>query len=170
MNNTGDKNGIIQSKLVGDPDWSELKIPSTYGKGTHFLLGDKDKDRFQMKYFKCIKDNSFFAKIWFGPATQGPPGHAHGGSMAALLDEGMGISAWIKGFPSVAAKITVEFKNMLPLKSVVTLSARVTSVDERKIYTKGELYSDDNSIFAVSEGLFIALPEDKISDFVSEFL
>ena len=46
-------------------------------------------------YFRTGPDRSLRAKVLFGPGTQGPPGHAHGGSMAAVLDEAMGGAAWM---------------------------------------------------------------------------
>jgi acyl-coenzyme A thioesterase PaaI-like protein len=39
-----------------------------------------------VRYFRT-EDRSVRAKAVFGSRTQGPPGFAHGGSMAALLDE-----------------------------------------------------------------------------------
>ncbi|HDO26674.1 MAG TPA: PaaI family thioesterase, partial [Bacteroidetes bacterium] len=49
--------------------------------------------------------------------------------MAAVLDEAMGFAAWIAGQTVVAAKIIVEYIQMLPVNSVVTVEAWVESID-----------------------------------------
>ena len=40
----------------------------------------------------------------------GPPGHVHGGAMAAALDEAMGAVCWMNGHPVVAATISREIR------------------------------------------------------------
>ncbi|MDQ1296257.1 MAG: hypothetical protein QG611_235, partial [Bacteroidota bacterium] len=92
-------------ELSGEMGWSELKISDSYGSGRAFITGDISNDRIKVRYFKKDSDNSFVARVWFGPSTEGPPGHVHGGSMAAVLDEAMGASAWIAGHTVVAAKL-----------------------------------------------------------------
>ena len=44
-----------------------------------------------------------------GPPIEGPPGHAHGGSMAAVLDEAMGAAAWMEGHLVVAVRLATSF-------------------------------------------------------------
>lgn len=72
------------------------------------------------------------ARVWFGPSTEGPLGHVHGGSMAAVLDEAMGVSAWIAGQTVVAAKLAVKYRTMLPLGKVTTIEAWISSVKGKK--------------------------------------
>ena len=84
--------------LKGKPEWKELDLPVTYADGRSFVMGDNSEDRLMVRYFVRERDNRFFAKIYFGSAAQGPPGFAHGGSIAAALDEAMGFAAWIAGF------------------------------------------------------------------------
>src|SRR5690349_90349 len=46
---------------------------------------------------------------------QGPPGHAHGGCLSAILDEAMGAVVWCAGHPVVAGRLEVDFKRAVPL-------------------------------------------------------
>ncbi|RLD45010.1 MAG: PaaI family thioesterase [Bacteroidetes bacterium] len=149
--------------LRGEPGWIALEYPESLKDKPSFVIGDPSKDRLAVRYFIRESDKRFFGKVFFGEATQGPPGHAHGGSMAAVLDEAMGFSAWIAGHTVVAAKITVEYLQMLPVNSTVTVEAWVESVDGRKVMTKGKIYSDDD-VFSTSEGLFINIPAEKFGD------
>jgi acyl-coenzyme A thioesterase PaaI-like protein len=147
--------------LGAGPGWVEIKFPVSFGKGRSFLHGDEDGSRFRLKYFKNENDSSFMARVWFGPATEGPPGHAHGGSMAAVLDESMGIAAWLAGHRSVAARISVDYLKMLPLCTLATVEAWVEKAQGRKVYTKGLIRDLGQTVYTTSEGLFIAVSAEK---------
>jgi hypothetical protein len=47
-------------------------------------------DRVRLAYFRKPNEPELYAKAWFGKKTMGPPGHVHGGAMAAALDEAVG--------------------------------------------------------------------------------
>jgi acyl-coenzyme A thioesterase PaaI-like protein len=149
--------------LKGEPGWTALDSLEKYSSEPSFVLGDQSTDRFAVKYFVRESDKQLFGKVFFGKGTQGPPGNAHGGAMAAVLDEAMGFSAWITGQTVVAAKIEIEFFQMLPVNTVVTVEAWVESVEGRKVKTKGKIYKG-NRIFSSSEGLFINIPVEKFGD------
>jgi len=116
-----DKNDITLPELSGEKGWTELIIPDSYSNGRAFITGDRNSDRLRVRYFIKDSDNSFVARVWFGPSTEGPAGSVHGGSMAAVLDEAMGASVWLLGYTAVAAKISVKYRNMLPLGTVTTV-------------------------------------------------
>ncbi len=157
-----------KSDLTGEPGWMALEYPESLKDKPSFVIGDHSKDRLAVKYFIRKEDKRFFGKVYFGQEAQGPPDHAHGGSMAAVLDEAMGFAAWIGGYTVVAAKITVEYFEMLPVGSVVTVEAWIEHVEGRKVRTKARLYNDDKT-FSSSEGLFINIPAEKFGD-ISHYL
>ena len=90
----------------------------------------------------------------------GPPGHVHGGAMAAALDEAMGAVSWMNGHRVVAATITVKFLAMLPIETETILEASIARVDGRKISTRSCLVDPKGQKVAEAEGLFIVLRED----------
>lgn len=160
MNNQ-DNNTIILPELSAEKGWTELKIPHTYGIGKAFITGDRNSDRIRVRYFKKDSDNSFVARVWFGPSTEGPPGFVHGGSMAAVLDEAMGASVWIQGYTAVSANLTVQYCKMLPLNSITTVEAKITSINQNKIKAKGSIYDETGALYTESEGLFINISPEK---------
>jgi len=162
--NDQDKNDISFPKLSGEKGWTELKIPDSYGNGRAFITGDISSDRLRVRYFKKDSDNSFVARVWFGHSTEGPTGFVHGGSMAAVLDEAMGVSAWIMGHTVVAAKITVKYRKMLPLDTVTTIEAWISSVKEKKVITRGKIYDGTGTLYSESEGLFINIPSERFGE------
>lgn len=128
-----------------------------------FVSGDLSGHRLNIRYFQREDDLALCGKVIFGPGTQGPPDHAHGGSMAALMDEAMGGAAWLSGHPVVAANLNVTFLKMLPLGTPCFVEASVTAVDGRKVRTRGEIRSlDREQIYCQGEALFISLDESRI--------
>jgi len=91
-------------------------------------------------------------------AHQGPPGHAHGGCSAAILDEAMGLCVWAAGHKVLAANLEVNYRKPLPLHQPLTLEARITQVDERKIFSTGEIKLADSTVAVSGRGLYISAP------------
>lgn len=144
------------------PGWTSLPPFAELNMTRSFVSGDDDVDRLQVAAFRRDADGALVGRARFGPGCQGPPGHAHGGSMAALLDEVMGISCWVAGHRVLAKQITIGFKKPLPLLSIVVFEGRVTRVDGNQIHTVGELRLND-VVIAVGEGIFAELRADKLA-------
>ncbi len=161
---THDKNAIQFPELSGEKGWTEIKIPDSYGNGRAFITGDYSSDRIKVKYFIKDDDQSFIGRVWFGPSTEGPTGFVHGGSMAAVLDEAMGAASWILGCTAVAAKITVRYRNLLPLNTVTTVVAKTIFVKGKTILTTGKIYDQAGTLYTESEGLFMKIPPDRFTE------
>lgn len=128
-----------------------------------FVSGDPSGERLSVRYYRRTADDALLTHVLFGPATQGPPDHAHGGSMAALLDESMGGAAWVTGLPVVAAQLNVKFLAMLPLGTRCIIHAEVVAVAGRKVTTRGVLRNgSDGTEYCRAEGLFVTLDESRI--------
>jgi acyl-coenzyme A thioesterase PaaI-like protein len=139
--------------------------------GRSFLAGPHPDDEIiRLRWYVRESDGALVGKVWFGPGAQGPPGHAHGGSMAAVMDEALGSSCWVAGHPVVAAELTTRFKNMLPLGSVYTAEAWVEEVDGRKVYTRGQIIDDEGTVYAEATGLFIEMGEGTFETLAEKFL
>lgn len=147
----------IAEALRPDEGWTDLQRDNWPGYGPNFVSGDAEGNRLRVHYYRRDSDGHLVGRAWFGPGTQGPPGHAHGGSMAALLDEVMGTSCWVSGHPVLAASIKIDFRNMIPLGTVATFEGWVDTVNGRKITTRGRLAGPDGTLFAEGEGLFIRM-------------
>ncbi|MCA9525979.1 MAG: PaaI family thioesterase [Myxococcales bacterium] len=144
--------------LAGDPGWIPTTLP-------HLLVGDPAAQLLgqpvgqapvSVRWFKD-EAGALVGKAWFGPRAEGPPGHAHGGSMAAVLDEAMGGAAWIAGHPVLAGEISVRFERSLPLLRSCRVSAAVGAVEGRKVRTSGRLVGPDGTVHATATGTFLTL-------------
>jgi acyl-coenzyme A thioesterase PaaI-like protein len=142
--------------LGGEAGWVDFDAPALVGESLRFVSGEPLGNRFRARYYRD-GEQQLQAQIWFGPETEGPPGHAHGGSMAAVLDEVLGLAAWAAGYPIVVGNLNVSFRNLLPLEQVVTVKSRIVSAEGRKVMVHGRICSGE-TVFAEGECLCITLP------------
>lgn len=142
--------------LSGEAGWSSFDAPALVGASLRFVSGEPDGNRYRIHYFRDLEQR-LRARVWFGPETEGPPGHAHGGSMAAVLDEVLGLAAWTAGYPIVVGNLNVSFRNLLPLEQVVTVESEVVSAEGRKVLVHGRICRGE-TVFAEAECLCITIP------------
>lgn len=86
---------------------------------------------------------------------QGPPGHAHGGASAAILDEVMGLVVWAAAHKVLAANININYRKPLPLKQPLLAEARITEVGERKIISGGKIILPDSTVAVEGSGVYV---------------
>jgi acyl-coenzyme A thioesterase PaaI-like protein len=141
--------------LGGESDWTPFDAASLVGSSLRFVSGDPEGNRFRVRYYLDAARH-LKARVWFGPETEGPPGHAHGGSMAAIMDEVLGLAAWAGGHSIVVGNLNVSFRNLLPLQKVVTVETKIVSVEGRKVMVHGRIYCDKTN-YAVGECLCITI-------------
>jgi uncharacterized protein (TIGR00369 family) len=92
-------------------------------------------------------------------AHQGPPGHSHGGASAAILDEAMGLVVWAAGHKVAAVNLEINYHKPLPLLQLLTLEARITQMDERKIFSTGEIKLADSTVAVSGRGIYVVAPK-----------
>ena len=147
--------------LDGQDGWEPLRRFNAR-TARSYVSGDPRGRRLRIRYFERQSDGALIARAWFGPGTQGPPGHAHGGATAALLDEAMGFCCWLAGHRVVAAHIEIDFRAMVPLGSVATVAATVERVEGRKVYPRARLRLPGGAVAAEATGIFLELATEQL--------
>lgn len=145
----------------GESDWTPIRPFPGSGTRRSFVSGDPAGSRLRIAYFQRARDGLLVGRAWFGPGSEGPPGHVHGGAVASVLDEAMGAAAWFGGLPSVAARIEVDYREMIRLGMDAVFEAGVNAVNGRKIATYGRLLDPAGALLAQSEGLFIRITDEQ---------
>jgi acyl-coenzyme A thioesterase PaaI-like protein len=140
------------------PGWTPFWPRDLLRISPRFVSGE-DGDRLRVRYFSTA-DRRLVARAWFGPGAEGPPGHAHGGSMLALLDESMGLSAWLGDHAVLAIEVTGRMRNVLPLGTIALVDAWIEGVDGRKVRTRGLLHDGAGRTFCEGEGLFLRATDE----------
>jgi acyl-coenzyme A thioesterase PaaI-like protein len=100
------------------------------------------------------------AELLVRETHQGSPGLAHGGIVAAALDEILGSLNWLIGVPAVTARLETEYRRPVPVDTLVHLSSEVTGVVGRKVYSRGRarLGSAKGPLAAEASAVFVQVP------------
>lgn len=151
-------------KAAREPGWEP--VDPLYGVGAKysFVSSDTSGERLRVSYFRRKEDGALVGKVWFGSKAEGPPHHAHGGSIAAVLDEAMGAAAWMIGHTVVVARLVVVFRRAVPLGTDATVEAQVTKKKGKKVWASGRLLDSEGRAFAEAQGLFISLRMERFRD------
>lgn len=100
------------------------------------------------------------AKVVVGTATltepyNGPPWDAtHGGVVAEVFDELLGVTTIAAGVPGYTGRLTVHYRKPTPIGQGLHLRGWIEHVSGRKVVAKGEIRAD-GAVTAEAEGLFI---------------
>jgi acyl-coenzyme A thioesterase PaaI-like protein len=94
--------------------------------------------------------------IFFTELYEGPPGHVHGGFVAAAFDEVLGVAQSLSENPGMTGRLSISYRSPTPLFQQLTLRGYVQKVEGRKIFTYGTLHKGD-TLCAEAEGLFISM-------------
>lgn len=129
-------------------------LPTILGS-PRFVRGDLDPQRFRVRYLRREADGLFLAHVHFGPLCQGPPGYAHGGAVAAVLDEVMGLACWSRGHSVVAGRLSIAYRRPVPLSTWLVAEGEIDSVRGRKVTTRGRIALADGTVLSDGEGLFV---------------
>ena len=125
--------------------------------GSCFICGSENPHNLGLRWYvdeKGVVSSEFTLTL----AQQGPPGHAHGGLSAAVLDEVMGAAVWQAGYTVAAAKIEVNYRKPVPLGQCIKTKGYITRRNGRKIYARGEICLPDGTLLVTGKGLFIIAP------------
>jgi acyl-coenzyme A thioesterase PaaI-like protein len=95
----------------------------------------------------------------FNELYEGPPGHCHGGFIAAAFDEVLGMAQSLTGRPGMTGKLNITYRSPTPLQTPIVFVGWVEKVEGRKIFTKGTAHSGD-TLCAEAEGLFLSMPAE----------
>lgn len=79
-------------------------------------------------------------------AYEGPPGAAHGGVVAALLDQIFGSLMVRAGIPCMTGKLTIRYHKPTPLEKDLVLHAEQVKIDGKSVHCRGELRAQETLI------------------------
>jgi len=96
------------------------------------------------------------ATTTLGPAFEGAPGRAHGGIIAAILDETMGFVLPLIGDIAYTANLTIDYVAPAPLHTPLTFTAALRDRADRKLWIEARGTSRDG-VFVRAEALFLTV-------------
>ena len=126
--------------------------------GWCFVCGTENPHSIGLTWY-VDDDGIMTSEFTLNEAQQGPPGHAHGGASAAILDEAMGLVVWAAGHKVAAVNLEINYHKPLPLNQPLSLEARITQMDERKIFSTGEIKLADSTVAVSGRGIYVVAPK-----------
>jgi len=90
---------------------------------------------------------------------EGPPGHIHGGIVAALLDEAMSKLNRPLNVLAMTRHMEIDYLRPAPLHQPLVLVSRHLRREGRKLFHQAEIQHPDGTILARAHGLFIVVDE-----------
>jgi acyl-coenzyme A thioesterase PaaI-like protein len=103
---------------------------------------------------RVLDDGSVVSEITMRPIHEGPPGYIHGGWVASLLDQLLGVANTVAHVGGMTAELTIRYRKGTPFGVPLVVQARTDSVDGRRIYASGEILAD-GVVTAEASGVFI---------------
>ena len=92
----------------------------------------------------------------FGGAYEGPPGCVHGGFVAAVHDEILGLANSMGNRPGMTGTLTVVYRSPTPLYTELRMEATLDRVDGRKQYCSSSIWAGD-TLCSEAEGIFVSI-------------
>ncbi|HEY85658.1 MAG TPA: PaaI family thioesterase [Chloroflexi bacterium] len=122
--------------------------------GSCFVCGAENPKGIGLRWY-ADDEGVIHADVTLTLAEQGPPGYAHGGASAAILDEAMGSAVWNAGYQVLAVNLNINYRRPLPLNTPVKITARVVEENGRKVSTRSELRLPNGEIAVEGTGLYV---------------
>lgn len=95
-------------------------------------------------------------RVTLGRAFEGAPGRSHGGVIASLVDETMGLAASMNGAFGLTANLSISYRAAAPLGEPITARGWIASREGRKIHLAASVTSGD-LLIAEASALFITI-------------
>ncbi len=93
---------------------------------------------------------------------QGPPGHAHGGIIATVLDEAMGKVNKLRHVIALTKEMSIEYLKPVPLGKPIVAEGWEVRVRGRRHLNAAEIRNEKGEVLARSRGVFIAIDPHKM--------
>ena len=107
-----------------------------------------------------VRDDAVHGTGNLDAAYEGPPGCVHGGVIAALFDELLGVANISAGVGAMTGTLTITYRSPTPLKTDLTFFAQVEGVEGRKVRTRGTIHAGER-LCAEAAGIFIIVDHSR---------
>ena len=108
------------------------------------------------------------SQVRFKPASEGPPGHVHGGASAALIDESMGIVVWHNQAASLTQSLQLSYFKPLPLNEVAYVISSIPLLGEKTIEVTSIITDQEKTPYVSAQGVFHRLTVEQLQKFISQ--
>jgi acyl-coenzyme A thioesterase PaaI-like protein len=127
-----------------------------------FACGPENATGLRLQFVLGPEGHSYLCEFELGSEFGGPPGHAHGGIIATILDEAMGKANKLRGRIALTRRMQIDYLRPVPLGRRLIVEGWARSARGRVLYNHAELRSPEGVVLARSRGKFIAIDAEKM--------
>ncbi len=106
-----------------------------------------------------------YTRAFFKNMAEGPPGHAHGGATAALIDELMGIVIWHNQLLGITQTLQLFYWRMVPLNTPMYAVSEIKKVGPKKIDVHTTLFDLEKNPHVSATAIFHRLTSEHLELF-----
>jgi uncharacterized protein (TIGR00369 family) len=141
--------------------------PLAHGALNHcFGCGLDNPSGLRLRFFTDA-DHNIVCRLRLAPRFAGPPGHAHGGIIATLLDEAMSKANRARGVVAMTRALEVQYLRPVPLGQPLVLTARHAGAAGRRHHTEAALIDSAGRTLATATAVFVTVPPDLLKQLQS---
>ncbi len=148
---------------------ASLKKHPLLKKNYCFGCGKDNPDGMRLKFIYDEGGRRFVAHFQLGRRFTGPPRHAHGGIIAAILDEAMSKPSKLRNVITPTVELKVSYLKPVPLRQKLTAIGWEVRVRGREHLRAGEIQNAAGEVLASARGKFLAVdPHRMIAKYLSQ--
>jgi uncharacterized protein (TIGR00369 family) len=134
--------------------------PLAHGALNHcFGCGLDNATGLRLRFFVDAERN-VVCRVRLARRFAGPPGHAHGGIIATLLDEAMSKANRARNILAMTRQMEVEYLRPVPLAVPLTLTARHVETHGRRHHCEAQIADGAGHVIAKGKAVFVEIPPD----------
>ncbi len=148
----------MASKKALSPSLGERVNPAVKAAYNRcFVCGPDNAAGMKLKFTLDEARRAFVCHFRLDDRYSGPPGHCHGGIIAAILDDAMGKVNRLRDVVALTSEMTVNYLKPVPLNTALRVESHEVSVRGRRHTNAAEIINANGEILARSRGVFIAI-------------
>lgn len=154
----------VRRRIAEDAVHDEFRMATLEeGESAHYLsdsvvTGDDNPASLGAHFWR--EGEQIVMTATFGPAFEGAPGMGHGGVLAALIDEAMGLVVATQRVLAFTAQLNIAFRSPVPMNRPVVARAWIQGREGRK-FTVDAVVKAGETVLSEATGLFISVDPEK---------
>jgi acyl-coenzyme A thioesterase PaaI-like protein len=126
--------------------------------GSCFVCGKTNPKSIGVEW-ELEPEGHIVASFRFNEYQQGPPGFAHGGASAAVMDEAMGAAVWQVGNRAATVHLELDYRKPIPIGEEINIQGWSFSEEMDSATTRGIIYLSDGTIAVEACAKYVSAPQ-----------
>jgi uncharacterized protein (TIGR00369 family) len=127
-----------------------------------FACGADNREGLRLKFALDGAGKRFVSRFRLPRRFVGPPGHAHGGIIATILDEAMTKLNRLSNILAVTAEMQVQYLKPVPLRAALTVEGWELRVRGREHLRVAEITNEAGEVLARGRGKFVEVDTSRV--------